>query len=43
MVSKEDLRIPWSMLVLDTELKGIISEVEEKGGVVMQDCIDMVK
>ena len=33
----------WRMLVLDTGLKRIISEEEEKGGVRMQDCIGMVK
>jgi hypothetical protein len=43
MVRKEDLRMPWSTLVFDTGLKGIISEEEKKGGARMQDCIGMVK
>ena len=43
MVRKEDSRMPWSTLVLDTGLKGIISEEEEKGGAMMWDCIGMVK
>ena len=43
MVRKEDSRMPWSTFTLDTGLKGIISEDEEKGGVMMQDHIGMVK
>ena len=43
MVRKEDSRITWSTPALDTGLKGIISEEEEKGGAVMRDWIGMVK
>ena len=43
MVRKEDLRILWSTLELETRLKEIISKEEEKGGARMQDCIGMVK
>ena len=43
MVRKGDLRMLWSTLELETGLKGIISEGEEKGGARMWDCIGMVK
>ena len=43
MVRKENLRMLWSTLMLDTGLKGIISEEEEKGGMMMRDRIGMVK
>ena len=32
IVRKEDLRMPWSMLALDTGLNGTICKEEEKGG-----------
>ena len=35
--------MPWSTLELETGLKEIISEEEDKGGARMQDCIGMVK